>query len=99
MATEGDHESFDENHSAAKAKTHECSICRAEFAIGQALGGHMRHHRTHVPRLCLVFKEVLCRLRLHQFRPQPSGILQAFVLLSYAFWLIIFSRCSHVVED
>ncbi|XP_010490834.1 PREDICTED: zinc finger protein ZAT5 [Camelina sativa] len=26
-------------------KTHECSICRAEFSSGQALGGHMRRHR------------------------------------------------------
>ncbi|MED6187728.1 hypothetical protein PIB30_079196 [Stylosanthes scabra] len=29
-----------------KPKTHECSICGLEFAIGQALGGHMRRHRT-----------------------------------------------------
>ncbi|XP_004497300.1 zinc finger protein ZAT7-like [Cicer arietinum] len=28
-----------------KVKTHECSICGLEFAIGQALGGHMRRHR------------------------------------------------------
>ncbi|XAR66330.1 hypothetical protein NMG60_11012521 [Bertholletia excelsa] len=28
-----------------KPKTHECSICGLEFAIGQALGGHMRRHR------------------------------------------------------
>ncbi|XP_058182027.1 zinc finger protein ZAT5-like [Rhododendron vialii] len=26
-------------------KVHECSICGAEFASGQALGGHMRRHR------------------------------------------------------
>ena len=26
-------------------KTHECSICKAEFSSGQALGGHMRRHR------------------------------------------------------
>ncbi|KAF2318678.1 hypothetical protein GH714_010026 [Hevea brasiliensis] len=31
---------------AAKPKTHECSICGLEFAIGQALGGHMRRHRV-----------------------------------------------------
>ncbi|KAH0448243.1 hypothetical protein IEQ34_022043 [Dendrobium chrysotoxum] len=30
---------------AAKARTHECSICGAEFSSGQALGGHMRRHR------------------------------------------------------
>ncbi|KAG4996240.1 hypothetical protein AAZX31_10G056600 [Glycine max] len=27
-------------------KVHECSICGAEFSSGQALGGHMRRHRT-----------------------------------------------------
>ncbi|KAK7853035.1 zinc finger protein zat11 [Quercus suber] len=25
---------------------HECSICGLEFAMGQALGGHMRRHRA-----------------------------------------------------
>ncbi|KAL5056152.1 hypothetical protein RYX36_036834 [Vicia faba] len=29
-----------------KAKIHECSICGSEFTSGQALGGHMRRHRT-----------------------------------------------------
>ncbi|OAY45828.1 zinc finger protein ZAT5 [Manihot esculenta] len=29
-----------------KNKIHECSICGAEFTSGQALGGHMRRHRT-----------------------------------------------------
>ncbi|KAI3743469.1 hypothetical protein L1987_61178 [Smallanthus sonchifolius] len=28
------------------AKIHECSICGAEFGSGQALGGHMRRHRS-----------------------------------------------------
>ncbi|KAG6606029.1 Zinc finger protein ZAT5, partial [Cucurbita argyrosperma subsp. sororia] len=27
-------------------KIHECSICGLEFSSGQALGGHMRRHRT-----------------------------------------------------
>ncbi|KAG5578632.1 hypothetical protein H5410_058766 [Solanum commersonii] len=27
------------------SKKHICSICGEEFAIGQALGGHMRKHR------------------------------------------------------
>ncbi|KAK8935613.1 Zinc finger protein ZAT5 [Platanthera zijinensis] len=31
-----------------KPRTHECSICRAEFSSGQALGGHMRRHRPAV---------------------------------------------------
>ncbi|XP_010414581.1 PREDICTED: zinc finger protein ZAT5-like [Camelina sativa] len=30
-------------------KVHECSICGSEFTSGQALGGHMRRHRTAVP--------------------------------------------------
>ncbi|GMN39253.1 hypothetical protein TIFTF001_008486 [Ficus carica] len=29
-----------------KPKVHECSVCGAEFTSGQALGGHMRRHRT-----------------------------------------------------
>ncbi|KAK9290318.1 hypothetical protein L1049_008485 [Liquidambar formosana] len=29
-------------------KVHECSVCGAEFLSGQALGGHMRRHRTFV---------------------------------------------------
>lgn len=28
-----------------KTRVHECSFCGAEFASGQALGGHMRRHR------------------------------------------------------
>uniref|UniRef100_A0A0A9HRL3 C2H2-type domain-containing protein n=1 Tax=Arundo donax TaxID=35708 RepID=A0A0A9HRL3_ARUDO len=31
--------------SSSKLRVHECSICSAEFASGQALGGHMRRHR------------------------------------------------------
>ncbi|XP_066315346.1 zinc finger protein ZAT11-like [Miscanthus floridulus] len=30
----------------AKPKVHECPVCGLEFAIGQALGGHMRRHRA-----------------------------------------------------
>lgn len=30
-------------------KVHQCSICGSEFSSGQALGGHMRRHRTTVP--------------------------------------------------
>lgn len=29
-----------------KSKIHECSICGSEFGSGQALGGHMRRHRS-----------------------------------------------------
>ncbi|XP_073158447.1 zinc finger protein ZAT5-like [Henckelia pumila] len=37
--------SFDRN----KCRVHECSLCGAEFASGQALGGHMRRHRPIPP--------------------------------------------------
>ncbi|KAK6163464.1 hypothetical protein DH2020_000328 [Rehmannia glutinosa] len=33
-------------HAEIKSKIHECSICGSEFASGQALGGHMRRHRS-----------------------------------------------------
>ncbi|XP_061375194.1 zinc finger protein ZAT5-like [Gastrolobium bilobum] len=33
---------------ATKSKIHECSICGVEFSSGQALGGHMRRHRSFV---------------------------------------------------
>ncbi|KAL6853706.1 hypothetical protein ACP4OV_019735 [Aristida adscensionis] len=29
-----------------RARVHECPVCGLEFAIGQALGGHMRRHRA-----------------------------------------------------
>ncbi|KAL6574894.1 hypothetical protein OROMI_012179 [Orobanche minor] len=32
-----------------KSRVHECWICGAEFASGQALGGHMRRHRPIPP--------------------------------------------------
>lgn len=31
---------------AAAPRLHGCPICGLEFAVGQALGGHMRRHRT-----------------------------------------------------
>lgn len=36
-------------HQASKPKIHECNICGSEFASGQALGGHMRRHRSAPP--------------------------------------------------
>ncbi|KAI3911862.1 hypothetical protein MKW98_015914, partial [Papaver atlanticum] len=36
----------DNQQKAKKQKVHECSICGLTFAIGQALGGHMRKHRA-----------------------------------------------------
>ncbi|XP_059667565.1 zinc finger protein ZAT5-like [Cornus florida] len=32
--------------SSNKSKVHECSVCGADFTSGQALGGHMRRHRS-----------------------------------------------------
>ncbi|KAF8039124.1 hypothetical protein BT93_B1619 [Corymbia citriodora subsp. variegata] len=37
---------FGSSFSNKHPKVHECTICGAEFASGQALGGHMRRHRT-----------------------------------------------------
>ncbi|VVB01723.1 unnamed protein product [Arabis nemorensis] len=38
---------FQASNMISKAnKVHECSICGSEFTSGQALGGHMRRHRT-----------------------------------------------------
>ncbi|WOG96478.1 hypothetical protein DCAR_0415813 [Daucus carota subsp. sativus] len=34
------------NTTKSSSKVHECSICGAEFTSGQALGGHMRRHRS-----------------------------------------------------
>lgn len=34
------------NKSSSSSRVHECSICGSEFASGQALGGHMRRHRS-----------------------------------------------------
>lgn len=31
-----------------KTKVHECSMCGSEFGSGQALGGHMRRHRSNI---------------------------------------------------
>ncbi|KAD7479686.1 hypothetical protein E3N88_02822 [Mikania micrantha] len=36
-------------NSIKTTKIHECSICGSEFLSGQALGGHMRRHRTVPP--------------------------------------------------
>ncbi|KAE8670435.1 Cupredoxin superfamily protein [Hibiscus syriacus] len=36
------------NGNDSRVMVHECSICGAEFASGQALGGHMRRHRGSV---------------------------------------------------
>ncbi|KAI3995958.1 hypothetical protein MKX01_004113 [Papaver californicum] len=42
-----DNQSISDNQQQAKKpKMHECSICGLTFAIGQALGGHMRRHRA-----------------------------------------------------
>ncbi|XP_048429377.1 zinc finger protein ZAT5-like [Pyrus x bretschneideri] len=38
---------YNNNNNKAN-KVHECSVCGAEFISGQALGGHMRRHRTFI---------------------------------------------------
>ncbi|XP_043694246.1 zinc finger protein ZAT8-like [Telopea speciosissima] len=43
------HHQSQPHNTPTKPKTHECSICGLEFAVGQALGGHMRRHRTALP--------------------------------------------------
>ncbi|KAJ7947891.1 Zinc finger protein [Quillaja saponaria] len=43
LSTGGGNRGF---NSTNKVKIHECSICGSEFTSGQALGGHMRRHRT-----------------------------------------------------
>nr|KYP58564.1 hypothetical protein KK1_013978 [Cajanus cajan] len=35
-----------ENQSMKQPRMHPCPICGLQFAIGQALGGHMRKHRS-----------------------------------------------------
>lgn len=40
------YENDDEPSPAPATRVHECSICGSEFASGQALGGHMRRHRS-----------------------------------------------------
>lgn len=37
------------HHHKSSPRVHECAICGAEFASGQALGGHMRCHRGTLP--------------------------------------------------
>ncbi|XP_042512799.1 zinc finger protein ZAT12-like [Macadamia integrifolia] len=46
MEGEDSHQQLRLQNTPTKPKTHECSICGLEFAVGQALGGHMRRHRT-----------------------------------------------------
>ncbi|KAM0841891.1 hypothetical protein ACQ4PT_058718 [Festuca glaucescens] len=40
-----------QQHQQQGSRLHECTICSADFASGQALGGHMRRHRPLVPAL------------------------------------------------
>ncbi|KAI3967949.1 hypothetical protein MKW92_043991 [Papaver armeniacum] len=46
LYSSGDQIINENQQQAKKQKGHECSICGLTFAIGQALGGHMRKHRA-----------------------------------------------------
>ncbi|XP_010243202.1 PREDICTED: zinc finger protein ZAT5 [Nelumbo nucifera] len=37
---------YNSTTTTTKSRVHECSICGSEFSSGQALGGHMRRHRS-----------------------------------------------------
>ncbi|MBA0793500.1 hypothetical protein Gohar_017901, partial [Gossypium harknessii] len=57
-----------------KSRVHECSICGAEFSSGQALGGHMRRHRTltNAPTMTTQRKKPRTALQLDLNIPAPE---------------------------
>ncbi|KFK24804.1 hypothetical protein AALP_AA8G027100 [Arabis alpina] len=59
-------------------KTHECSICKAEFSSGQALGGHMRRHRglTVTANATSTIKTSISSSSHHQESIRPKNFLE-----------------------
>lgn len=55
-----------------KSRVHECSICGSEFSSGQALGGHMRRHRTATPQEPQEVKKEKSILSLDLNLPAPA---------------------------
>ncbi|XP_047333282.1 zinc finger protein ZAT5-like [Impatiens glandulifera] len=88
-----------------KSKVHECSVCRAEFSSGQALGGHMRRHRPIVPlQLPLPPAAVEKRRNLHYLDlnlPAPEDDCRDFSKFPFGSKggkVIVFSGGSHMVD-
>lgn len=59
----------------SKPKVHECSLCGAEFSSGQALGGHMRRHRT-IPNAAAAAATTIVRPGSDDKSKKPRSVLQ-----------------------
>ncbi|GLT25742.1 hypothetical protein SLA2020_008520 [Shorea laevis] len=64
------------NSSGKSNKVHECSICGAEFSSGQALGGHMRRHRTFANPITAVASSAGTRSPESQVSKKSRNLLQ-----------------------
>ncbi|KAL8166807.1 hypothetical protein V2J09_008306 [Rumex salicifolius] len=67
---------------AAKKTLHECSICGAEFAMGQALGGHMRRHRAALiapglPSTALTLSLASCRPVMEEKKAAEKAVVMS----------------------
>ncbi|CAN1134826.1 Zinc finger protein ZAT5 [Linum perenne] len=76
-------------------KVHQCSICGTGFSSGQALGGHMRRHRTVVPAARATVAAVRSGLEWDLNLPAPEDAVEGresnkfrFVFSSSAFPLV-----------
>lgn len=59
-----------------KSRVHGCSICDAEFSSGQALGGHMRRHRTLTNAPTTKTTTLDTAVRTSEQRKKPRTVLQ-----------------------
>lgn len=57
-------------------KVHECSVCGAEFTSGQALGGHMRRHRTFMNTTTTATAAAMSSPQPQSGSKRPRSILQ-----------------------